>query len=584
MEQVRLSDISIRTFGWIQNPGDFQKLKKVVRVFDHTSDIHADLKENRIPALIEERDGRDEFLAQLNRIPLKLKYKDLVGTSFKPRGSARCNSIIQAIVEGQGTKKFVDNWSADGFVRWAHALGFIDYQYMLDAFSITRSGFDFSRSEDHSEDERSILIDAVLSYPPAVRVLNLLSLGDHLTKYEIGKKLGFTGESGFTSLPQNILIPALAACDDAKERNKMKTDWDGSSDKYARMIGGWLEKLGLVNKVPKTFDVVVNGVAESVGIPHAYKITPEGLKQLRRAKGVTKAQRVPKRVCWEMFATKKTDRVYVRTRRSYILKALAGGMGLVSLNRLKEILALRGLEENIETIEDDIRGLVNIGLHMEESSRGYVLKDTINDFTIPVIEIEEASRSSVEELKSELRPQLRVLSHDYLQLVEIAQEPDQNRLFEMKVMELFVNELGFQGCHLGGSRRPDGILYTTDLEKNYGVIVDTKAYREGYSLPIGQADEMERYIRENIDRNPSVNPNKWWEAFPDDIENFTFLFVSGFFKGNFKDQLERISLNTGAAGGAISVEHLLLGADYYKRGVLTLEDFENHFCNGEIQF
>jgi hypothetical protein len=114
--------------------------------------------------------------------------------------------------------------------------------------------------------------------------------------------------------------------------------------------------------------------------------------------------------------------------------------------------------------------------------------------------------------------------------------------------------------------------------------VDTKAYREGYSLPIGQADEMERYIRENIDRNPSVNPNKWWEAFPDDIENFTFLFVSGFFKGNFKDQLERISLNTGAAGGAISVEHLLLGADYYKRGVLTLEDFENHFCNGEIQF
>ncbi len=584
MEQVRLADISIRTFGWIQNPGDFNKLKKVVQVFDHTSSIHIDLKINRIPSMISEQDGRDRFIDALNKIPLKLKYKDLTGTSFTPRSSARCNGIIQAIVEGQGGKKFVDDWSADGFVRWAHALGFIDYEYTTDTFFITQSGFDYSRSMEGSNGEKNILIDAVLSYPPAVRVLDLLSNGDHLTKYDIGKVLGFSGESGFTSLPQNILINALATCKDAKERNKMKSDWDGSSDKYARMIGSWLAKIGLVSKAGKTFKVVVDGIDESVTISHAFKITPEGLKQLRRAKGLSKSQRIVKRVHWEMLATKKMDRVYVRTRRAYILKALESSSGLINLDKIKDILETKGLYENIQTIQDDIKGLINIGLNIETSSRGHSLKDSINDFTIPVIEVEQASKSSIEEMKSMLRTQLNIISHDYLQLIEISQDPQQNRLFEMKVMDLFINEFGYKGRHLGGSRKPDGVIYTEGLSKNYGVIIDTKAYKDGYNLPITQADEMERYVRENNDRNDAVNPNKWWEIYPSNINDFRYLFVSGYFKGNFEDQLERISINTGIIGAVINIENLLLGAEYYQRGILSHDDVISNFCNKEIEF
>ncbi|MCX7833149.1 MAG: hypothetical protein N2490_02940 [Ignavibacteria bacterium] len=584
MEQVRLADITVRTFGWIQNPGDFNKLKKVVQVFDHTSNTHEKLKNVIIPSLIEERDGRDRFIQELSKIPLKLKYADLVGTGFKPRNSARCNGIIQAIVEGQGGKKFVDNWSADGYIRWAHALGFIDYEYATDTFFITQLGFDYSRAENDSQGEKDILIKAILSYPPAVRVLDLLSNGDHLTKYDIGRMLGFSGEAGFTSLPQNILINALAICDNNEECNRMKSDWDGSSDKYARMIGSWLSKLGLVSKISKNFNVIVDGVTKTVSIAHAFKITPEGLKQLRRARGVNKAQRITKRVYWEMFATKKMDRVYVRTRRAYILKALEKSSGLITLDKIKEILTTKGLDENIETIKDDIKGLINIGLNIEESSRGYSLKDTINDFTIPVIEHEQTIKSSIEELKSELRTQLNVISHDYLQLLDISQDSQQNRLFEMKVMDLFINEFGYNGSHLGGSRKPDGILYTEGLSKDYGIIVDTKAYKDGYNLPIAQADEMERYIRENIDRNEVVNQNRWWEVFPSKINDYKFLFVSAYFKGNFKEQLERISINTGILGGAISVEHLLLGAEYFKRGILSLEDVRDKFCNTEIEF
>ena len=150
----------------------------------------------------------------------------------------------------------------------------------------------------------------------------------------------------------------------------------------------------------------------------------------------------------------------------------------------------------------------------------------------------------------------------------------------MKVMDLFTKEYGFKGTHLGGARRPDGVVYT----QNYGVIVDTKAYKDGYNLPISQADEMERYVRENIDRNENVNPNKWWRIFPNELSDYKFLFVSGYFKGNFENQLERISLNTGIQGGVLSVEHLLLGAEYLKRGIINLNDFGDRFVNKEILF
>jgi len=237
--------------------------------------------------------------------------------------------------------------------------------------------------------------------------------------------------------------------------------------------------------------------------------------------------------------------------------------------------------ETINTIRDDIRGLINIGLNIETTTRGYMFKDTVNDFMIPTTtELDQIQKSNIEEIKSNMRENLQALSHDYIELIEISQDPNQNRTFEMKVMELFINEYGFEGLHLGGSRKPDGAMHNN----SFGVIVDTKAYQYGYNLPINQADEMERYVRENIDRKSFVNPNKWWNIFPKNINDFKFLFVSGYFKGNFVNQLERISENTGVLGGVINIENLLLGAEYIKRGIINLNDFKNKFNNNEIEF
>ena len=72
-----------RAFGWIQDGGKIENLRRTVEIFDHRSPTYQELIKTQIPRLVEERDGRDRLLTELHRIPLKLKYEDLVGTCFQ---------------------------------------------------------------------------------------------------------------------------------------------------------------------------------------------------------------------------------------------------------------------------------------------------------------------------------------------------------------------------------------------------------------------------------------------------------------------------------------------------------------------
>lgn len=198
---------NFRAFGWVQDPSNFRSLCDVVAVFDSKSQKHKDLIQNIIPKTIEKRDGCDDFIIALQQTPLKIKYSQLVGTSFTPRKMSRCNGIIQATIKGQ-KRDFIGDWPADNYLRWAHCLGFIKYDYANDTFEITDSGLELTNahqtSDELSKKEKELLINAVLAYPPAIRILKLLSETEdtHLTKFEIGSQLGFIGEDGFTSMPQ----------------------------------------------------------------------------------------------------------------------------------------------------------------------------------------------------------------------------------------------------------------------------------------------------------------------------------------------------------------------------------------------
>jgi len=137
--------------------------------------------------------------------------------------------------------------------------------------------------------------------------------------------------------------------------------------------------------------------------------------------------------------------------------------------------------------------------------------------------------------------------------------------------------------HLGGSRKPDGIIYTDNLSDNYGVIIDTKAYSKGYDLPISQVDEMTRYVEENSKRNTMRNSNEWWNNFSDNINEFYFTFISGEFKGNIDEKLSRISIATNRKGIAIAIISLLKLANEVKAKRMNLEKVKNIFINQVYQ-
>lgn len=563
-----------RTFGWVQDPSNLRSLCDVVAVFDYNSEKHNQLINQDIPRLVNACDGRDDLIAALSQRPLRIKYAQLVGTSFTPRSASRCNGIIQAAVKGQ-KRDFIGDWPADNYVRWAHCFGFIAYDYSDDSFEITENGRRLSMAKGSGDEltdlEKSILTDAVLAYPPAVRILSLLTQTDraHLTKFEIGQNLGFIGEDGFTSMPQNIFIRSLATASPS-EKSAMRSDWEGSSDKYARMIAGWLEKLGLVARVPKTIMVCAGGESFTETIGQAYMITACGVTALRRAEGRSKHKRIAKNVCWEMLSTKGEDRVYLRTRRALVLKCIAEGRKEVSVHDIVEYMKTFGFDERENTILDDINGLRNIGICIKlVGENTFLFDDKINDFSIPLSNT--PAKSDLAETKETLRERMQLLSHEYLALVDIAYDSKQNRLFEMKTLELLIEECGYQGLHLGGSRKPDGIIFTEESEHKYGVIIDTKAYSNGYSLPISQADEMERYIEENQKRDKELNANKWWLNYSDNISEFFFMFVSGHFKGGFDARIERIRKNKGIDGTAIAISNLLLLVEAYKEGVYSHE-------------
>jgi len=580
----QIENVKFRTFGWVQNPSNFRSLCDVVAVFDIDSDVNTRIKETVIPDLVAPGSIRDGLVAALSATPLSLTYLHLVGTGRTIRSTAPCDAIVQAIVTGQGNKRYTDNWTADGYVRWAHCLGFINYKYEDDSFSITDTGLELSDARGASiqlnEEEKRILVDAMLSYPPVIRVLTLLAEENaHLTKFEIGRQLGFSGEGGFTSMPQSILARSLSMSSDNAEKTAMRNNWEGSSDKYARMIARWLSKLGLVEQIEKVVTVAIGSHAYSETIGQAYMITAKGLTALRRSQGTSRHRRILKTLCYEMLASKEDDREFLRKRRSLIVKLLSESAGSITAENIVAYLEGHNIASSKMVVDDDIHGLVSIGLEIAIEGESYTWRDTINDFIIPVRM--GITQSQFEHAKDELREAITYIPHDYLSLVDLAYDSKQNRLFEMKTLQLLTEECGYEGMHLGGSRKPDGIIYTAGQIDNYGIIIDTKAYSKGYSLPIEQADEMQRYVQENQRRDILENPNQWWEHFADNVKRYYFMFVAGHFTGMYKDQINRITRITKSKGAAVCIIDLLLVANEIKREAITLADVENHLNENE---
>lgn len=568
-----------RTFGWVQEASVVASLKDVVSIFVPNSIINKLLKEDKIPRLVSEEDGRDEFIKLLNQKNIIIPYTYLKGKGVRAggtRATAPCSGIVQAALRGQ-RREYQSDWPADSYLRWAISVGFLDYERENDTCSISTLGLRYVNATSTSEEER-VLTEAFLSNPPVVRVLSLLDKYEHLTKFEIGSQLGFVGEGGFTSVPQRLVIQALV--DEPEERTKILQDVEGTSDKYARMICSWLIQLGWVQQVDKEVTEKFGLKEYTETITQSYMLTLKGRTAIKRAYGISSTRRVNKIVLWEMLATKPSDKKYLRSRRALTIKYI--NQRHRTLEEIQNFLGEKGFEETISTIEDDLKSFEQIGLDVRVVENKFKMMDDIVGLSIPTPEESEVfSKSNITEIKDRIREKLIALPHKYLALIDLSYDGKANRDFEIQTVELLTEELDFEGIRLGESRKPDGIIY---LNKN-GMIIDNKAYSSGYSLPMPQADEMIRYIEENKVRDKSQNPNEWWKHFDTGVVDFNYAFVSSQFISGFKDRLEYIASRTSVNGGAINSANLLLFAEELKAKRLSYEDsFKLFNKNDEVSF
>lgn len=592
-----------RTFGWVQNPGDLKKLKKVVGIFKAGSAENLDLVSNKLPLLLTygliSNDDYNDFIAELNKTDIEIDYSKLKGkgSGSRTRKDAICTGIIQAIIEAQQNKTYsdvagnsitikkpyTDDWTAEGFLRWAISCGLLEYVKDDDKCKITPLGEELANAPDNSPAETEALTKALLSYPPVIRILSLLEAQDEQTKFDLGSKLGFKGEMGFTSMPQDAYLCDYCEATTAGERTNVRSNEEGDSDKYARGIASWCMQMGWVESNQKDVTETYRRKSYTAKL-QTYSITRKGEKALIKARGNSSNPRLARVLMFEMLASNKVSSAnYLRFVRACIIKALTSSDK--STDQLKK--ALKGYELDVDdtAIKDHIEGLISIGLEITENAGKYRLLDKIECLEIPART--ECVKDNVVDIKDRVRNKLIHLDHKYLALIDLAYSDAASRAkknadareFEIQTADLFTKELSFNGQRLGDSRKPDVIIsYGLD-----GTIVDNKSYKDGFNISRTCADEMSRYINENNLRQKSLNPNELWKNFDSTITAYTFLFITSYLKGQFEDQLEYVSnANGGIKGAAIGVESLLYLSEGIKAGRISHADFYSNFNNKEM--
>lgn len=572
-----------RTYGWIQNPSDFNKLKTTVQIFDNRSSHYQLLRDDWINQKIYFPQLRSSLQEKFNHAVEEFTYAELVGSSRNKnnesaakRADAVANGLIQISLLPQTHKKtakaYVDDWTSDGFLRWAVSLNFVEVDRKNDSFKITELGKQFSESDNDSEEQQEILITALLSYPPATRVLQILSdANEPKNKFYIGNRLGFIGESGFTSYGEEVMLDYLMEETDPKERTKIRSNVEGTSDKYARMICSWLNKLGLV----KTQSVKKEGIA----LFQKYSITAKGIHRYNQSLGKSRHKKQAKFLMWEFLATDVSSVDYIRTRRAHLIKNL---QKTSSANEIIKRMQYLGFYTEPAILNLDIEGLINFGLRIELDSDRIKLLDEIKDFDIPIVEVtEEISDIALQKEKAYFYKNT-ALSKRHISILEIAFDGSKNRDLEILSAEVFKDYYQLESIHLGGGLKPDGIAFN----QNFGIIVDTKAYKGAYSRSRAEADKMFRYIEDNKKRDPKRNQSLWWRSFNEHIpaNNFYFLWISGKFQRNFDTQINQLNYETGYRGGALSARQFLIGADAIQKGKIDINDLPSYFNNSVISF
>jgi len=299
-------------------------------------------------------------------------------------------------------------------------------------------------------------------------------------------------------------------------------------------------------------------------------------------------QRILKGVFFEMLATKGSDKDYLRTRRALIIQYLKNWR---TPQQIQNYLSRKRLNNiPITVVQDDMRNFERIGLNVKQNGRNqFRIADSIINLRVPDLPVLQLIPSYITQIKLRLSSQTKYIDHSFFDLVDLGFDSKQNRLFELRIVELLNLIDDLRAIHLSGGNRPEIIAYSPNIAPISGVIMDSKSYRNGFNIPNIERDKMIRYISEYNQKNPTLNSNRWWENFrvPNYPQNpIKYSFVSGNFIGQFLSQIRYIFTQTGIYGGAITSEALIKKVENIlnPNTVYTANDFFNDLgCNGLVK-
>lgn len=467
-------------------------------------------------------------------------------------------------------KKGKWSWDARCRIKAACACGMLKLNRVENGYYLTSLGAELKQAPKSdrlykkkrvlSAEEIEIFRRGLLTNPPVIRVLSLLNEdrragGEGLSKYDIGGKLGFVGEYGFTHWEPEYV----------SRSNKKFNDAEGDADKWARTILSWLSQ---VNWVIKAGQLFYNEQALAI-----YSTNHEVDMLLRYGAKSTK-----KYVPSEMLCSYHHPfHELIQNRRCKILEVLSGCQTM-DIDVLTQRLIDMGLDTDRQTTEFDIINLQQAGFQLFKERNTYNLTDKLDlDIKPQTVVLTPGQRVDALEKKIEesvIKYSDTIPARFVDNLIRYGHDGTNSAALFEATVEKFLMFLGYETEYLGQGhgRVADVIAKYKDAAypKSYAIIIDAKAYDNKYSFPAGDVRKMKEYINYH---GPLL--------LQENIPNHAFAFVSPQFS-NQDVKLKEIADDTMIKGTAIETDNLLLLGDKIKKQECRISEIYGLFTTNTL--
>ena len=322
-----------------------------------------------------------------------------------------------------------------------------------------------------SDEEKEIFRKGLLTNPPVIRVLSILNDNRKngnkpMTKYDVGSRLGFVGDIGFTQFEADFV--ALSG--------KSFNDAEGDADKWARTIISWLIQVGWVTKCDPV---------EVYGKTLPTYTTVYEVDRILQYSAASTIKYIPQEM---LCSDHHPFTEVVQQRRVAILKKLAKN-SYMPIQQLLEQMQSEGIDIDEETLTFDILNLQQAGIRIFRERSYYRLADKINLDEIKeraiqlerqVGGIEKQIEHYVAFYSDSLPP--RIVD----ELIRFGSDGTNSAaLFEATVSNFFAF-MGYESKCLGqGHGRVADVIAkyrAPSYPKSYGLIIDAKAYEKFASV------------------------------------------------------------------------------------------------------